>query len=58
MLKTFFMVLKSIATTEEPAATKRSDSWHFRPTGAPGIEVIPTQHEELEDDVALSQSLN
>lgn len=57
MLKTFFIVLKSTATTKEPAATKRKDSWHFKPTGAPGTEVIPTQQEELEDEVAVSQSL-
>lgn len=45
--------------TEEPAATYSSDSWHFIPTGLPGIDVIPTQHEErLEDDaVVVSQTL-
>lgn len=55
---TFCIVLKSIATTEEPAATYNNDSQHFTSTGAPGTEVIPTQHDErTADDVVVSQTL-
>ena len=58
IVATLCIVLKSIMTTQEPAATQSSDSWHIMFTGAPETEVVPIQHDDRrEDDAFTSQTL-
>lgn len=53
-VETFCIVLKSIATTWDPEAAYKRDSWHFIFTGAPMTEVIPTQHDERTAEEAVA----